>query len=289
MSSWIINKAIPTKKAVVIKNYHDTSHVNDIMGLYLELFGAYVFYKKMGETCNVWDSTSVITTTLRPNPLMKLLKEKPTESKMSSPKDYKECVGLMKFNDIRKMAQEIIRFQPQFQQTLQRFLEKAGIKTSFDFGIQLVKESMSQHVELIKTYQKKSKKSSLSIYVMANTYSDVVQFQSLCDPSWKITSLSKNATNENDNKFIRTMAEIQIMTALPALILDFEKPTNRFIYLMQQELPGLQYFVELKSRKWELLGVTEIVSVALPPPAPLAPPTKITLPVIAEETKSSSA
>jgi hypothetical protein len=59
---------------------------------------------------------------------------------------------------------------------------------------------------------------------------------------------------------------------------------------MQQDIPGLQYFVELKSRKWELLGVTEIVT---PPtvsaPATLPAAAKITLPVIPEETKISTA
>jgi hypothetical protein len=95
MSSWIINKAIPVKKAVVVKNYYDTSSVTDILSLYLELFGAYVFYKKLSETCNVWDPSSVISSTLRPNPLVKLLKEKPTESKASSLKDHKESIALM--------------------------------------------------------------------------------------------------------------------------------------------------------------------------------------------------
>jgi hypothetical protein len=48
------------------------------------------------------------------------------------------------------------------------------------------------------------------------------------------------------------MAEVQIMTAVPALILDFERPVDRFIYLMQRNA-RLTYFVEMADKEWTLL------------------------------------
>jgi hypothetical protein len=48
------------------------------------------------------------------------------------------------------------------------------------------------------------------------------------------------------------MAEVQIMTAVPALILDFERTVDRFIYLMQRN-QRLNYFVEMGDKEWALL------------------------------------
>jgi hypothetical protein len=47
------------------------------------------------------------------------------------------------------------------------------------------------------------------------------------------------------------LAEVQIMTTLPALILDFNRPVDRFIYLMQRNAK-MDYFVEISSKEWKL-------------------------------------
>ena len=87
---------------------------------------------------------------------------------------------------------------------------------------------------------------------MSDSYSEVSHFQTYCDPSWKITSLSKNPAKDSDGAFIQRMADMQIMTAVPNLILDFERSEDRFIYLMQRNAK-LNYFVEINDEPWNLL------------------------------------
>ena len=87
---------------------------------------------------------------------------------------------------------------------------------------------------------------------MSDNYTTVSHFQTYCDPSWKITSLSKTPPKDTDAAFIQSMAEVQIMTAVPALILDFNRPVDRFIYLMQRN-QRLNYFVEMNDKEWNLL------------------------------------
>jgi hypothetical protein len=91
----------------------------------------------------------------------------------------------------------------------------------------------------------------LNIYVMADSYNSVLEFQKLCDPSWKLTSMSKNPPRDSTENFIQVLAEVQIMTALPALILDFNRHVDRFFYLMRRN-EKLDYFVELTSKEWNL-------------------------------------
>ena len=137
----------------------------------------------------------------------------------------------------------------------------------FDIAIHLEKDpsgpnlgQLKKYAASIKAYQAKAKKDTLAIYVMSDNYSTVTHFQTYCDPSWKITALCKTPSKDSDSAFIQAMAEVQIMTAVPALVLDFERPVDRFIHLMQRN-PRLNYFVEINNAEWHLLDVVPVNSV----------------------------
>ena len=87
---------------------------------------------------------------------------------------------------------------------------------------------------------------------MSENYPVISHFQTYCDPSWKITALCKTPPKDSDTAFIQAMAEVQIMTATPALILDFERPVDRFIYMMQRN-QRLTHFMEVNDKEWSLL------------------------------------
>jgi len=245
------------KKKTVITKYHDTSSSQDVFTTYLELLASYAYSQKMGETCNVWDPSGLVKSTLRVNPQVKVLKEKP-ETEPFTLSQYESIVSSISFKDIQKLASSMISYDQNLNQTVIRFLEKSGIKSMFDIGIHLLKDPagpdialLKNYVSLIKAYQQKAKKDILNIYIMSDNYSTVQHFQSYCDASWKITSLSKTPLKVTDDVFVQAMAEIQIMTALPALVLDFDRPVDKFIYLMQRN-PRLAYFVELSGQDWKL-------------------------------------
>jgi len=257
MSSWIIAKNRQQKKKVEVTKYHDTSLSEDVFTTYLELLAYYAYSQKMGEICNVWDPSGIVKSTLRINPQVKLVREKPEIDPLPL-SEYTSLVSPMTFKDIQKIASNLISYDQSLNQTVVRFLEKSGIKGMFDIGIHLLKDPagpdlalMKQYVALIKNYQVKAKKDKLNVYIMSDNYSVVQHFQTFCDPSWKITSLSKTPLKVTDDAFIQAMAEVQIMTALPALILDFDRSVDRFIHLMQRN-PKLLYFTELNGAPWRL-------------------------------------
>ena len=258
MSSWIIAKSRPTKKKAVATKYHDTSSSPDVFTMYMDFLSGYIYSQKMGETCSVWDN-GVLKNTLKMNPQVKYLKEKPEDAIVLKTSDYYSLVSDMKLKDIQKFAASLLVYDVALNQTVIRFLEKAGIRSSFDIGIQLIKDPagpdivlLKRYAALIKAFQTKAKKDNLNIYIMSDNYSNITHFQGYCDPSWKLTSLSKTPPKDSDTAFIQIMAEVQIMTSLPALILDFERSVDRFIYLMQRN-QRMNYFVELNEKEWRLL------------------------------------
>jgi len=254
MSSWIIAKNKQRKKVTVITKYHDTLLSGDVFTMYLDYLGAYCYSQKLGEVCNVWDSNGLIKDSLKLTPQVKLLKEKPEIDALSI-NEYKTITDKLTFKEIQKIAASLIVYDDALNRSVIKVLDKVGIKTIFDIGVQLVTGAdealLKRFVALVKAFQIKSKKEKLNIYVMADSYDSVLDFQKLCDPSWKVTSLSKNPPRDSTENFVQVLAEVQIMTALSALILDFNRPVDRFIYLMRRN-DKLDYFVELNSTEWNL-------------------------------------
>jgi len=254
MSSWIIAKNKQRKKVTVITKYHDTSLSGDVFTMYLDYLGAYCYCQKLGEVCNVWDSNGLIKDSLKLTPQVKLLKEKP-EIDAQAVNEYKTITDNLTFKEIQKIAASLIVYDDALNRSVVKALDKVGIKTIFDIGIQLITGAdealLKRFAALVKAFQIKSKKEKLNLYVMADSYDSVLDFQKLCDPSWKVTSLSKNPPRDSTENFVQILAEVQIMTALSALILDFNRPVDRFIYLMRRN-EKLDYYVELSSREWIL-------------------------------------
>ena len=180
MSSWLRAKSAPIKKALVIPYYHDTTSSLDIISIYLDFLGAYSFNQKMGQICNVWDPTGVINSTLRYNPQIRILKEKPEESQGQNMDNYLNTVSNIKYVDIKRYATNIFLYDLDFNQSVIKVLEKASIKSVFDIGIHLVPDiKLSTYVDYIKAFQKKSKKETLTIYAMTTSYDLLKAFQSI--------------------------------------------------------------------------------------------------------------
>lgn len=260
MSSWIIAKSRPTNKKPIVSKYHSTSSSIDVFSIYMDFIASYIYSQKMGETCSVWDSTNLLKSTLKVNPQVKYLKDEPQGVMPLSINDYRTFTKDMSFKDIQRIASTLISYDSNLNNTVIRVIEKAGIRVMFDIGIQIIKDPsgpnlglLKKYASLLKSYQAKLKKDSLNVYIMTDNYATVAHFQTYCDPSWKISTMSKNPPKDAD-AFVQTMAEVQIMVALPALILDFERPIDRFIYLMQRNQRGLEYFTEINSEPWKLLA-----------------------------------
>lgn len=259
MSSWIIAKSRPTKKKPSVTKYHDTASSPDVFQMYMSFIGSYIYSQKMGETCNIWDDSGVLKSSLKLNPQVKYLNEKPEEATILGNKDYTGFTSKMKFKEIQKIAGSIISYDQSLNQAVINYVNKAGVRSVFDIGIHLERDpagpnlgQLKKYAASIKAYQVKAKKDSLAVYIMSDSYATVSHFQTYCDPSWKITALCKNPPKDINDAFVQAMAEVQIMTAVPAIILDFERPVDRFIYLMQRS-PRLNYFVEMGDKEWTLL------------------------------------
>jgi len=253
MSSWIIAKGISKNtKPLEITSYHDTSSSGDVPSIYMEYLAAYIYSQKMGEICSVWDPTGILNTTFNRNPQVKLLKEKPATTPLST-SAYRSVVQTVKLRDFQKFT-VVLEYSPVFTRTLTQVLEKGSIRQDFDIGIHIVNgANLASYADIVKAFQMKTKKTNFSVYVMSDSYTTVQAFQRLCSPTWKVVSLSRTAPKDAYEGFIQIMAEAQLLSALPALVLDFTHTVDRYIYLRQQGRVGFEFFKEINDQQWALL------------------------------------
>jgi hypothetical protein len=256
MSSWNRGLKLTPKLKPMPVSYYDLTNTSDVASTYLNFLGTYIYSQKLGESCNVYDPNKFINATLKYNPQIKFITDIPDNSSVLNDNTLSSITSTMKYADIQKYASNIFQYTIPFNRSIIEVLEKASIKTVFDIGIRLVEDTSGTilpiYTEILTLLQKKSKKATLAVYVIADSYEIVKRFQGTCDPSWKITSLSKTAPKNESELAVQRLAEVQIFAALPAAILDFSKPIDRFIYLMQRNPKGYDFFREVNSLSWSL-------------------------------------
>jgi hypothetical protein len=258
MSSWIRgSKGKAFAKPVARPTfYSDLTGCTDIPSMYLNVLGTYIFAQRMGEPAIFVETTGLISNTLKFNPQLQI-KDKPLEnSSLINTDSIKNMTDAMVFSDIKKFASSIFQYTPLFNRSILDILEKASIKSVFDIGVHITCDSsgtqLPLYVNAIKEFQKRTRKQALSIYIKAASYSVVTQFQTLCDPSWKLTSLSKTPVTDFMQANLRELAEVQIFAVLNAAILDFSFPIDRYIFVMHRNPKGYEYFKEINNRPWTL-------------------------------------
>jgi hypothetical protein len=253
MSSWIIAKSIPRKVKAPVTTYHDTTHSPDIPTIYMDFLAAYIYSQKNGETCSVWDPTGVIKSSLKSNPQIIHLKEN-LDINPPNIGAYKSVLVNMKLKDIQKMANQVLEYSDTFKMEISNILRRASIREEFDIGLHYVPgTNIGYYIDILKAYQLKTKKTRLSIYMMANSYDMITEMKKYSDPTWTYVSLSKNKPTLASDVFIQNMAEVQIMIKVPALVLNFALSIDRYIYLMNDGISKLNFFKEANNTPWSLV------------------------------------
>ena len=195
----------------------------------------------------------------------------------------------MKFPEIQQHASSIFQYMPAFNSSILQVIQKASIRAVFDIALHLTANEsgnvdLAYYINVVRDYQKRVKKANLSIYIMADSFQLVTQFQKAGDNGWNVVSLSKfPAANPSDLLF-QEMAEVQIFAVVPAAVLDFSQSIDRFIFLMQRNPKGYAYMREVKNREWAIDYVEPprpVQVVAPPVPVPVAAPVPAPVPVAA--------
>jgi hypothetical protein len=254
MSSWIRNAKVYAKPKQVVPFYYDISNTMEVSRTFLEVLGAAIYSKKQNEKCTIYDPNEFLSLALMYNPNIKVIKSAPENTNRISMKSLTDITANMKFSEIKAYAADIFKYQSLFNQSILNVLKTASIKSTFDMVIHLVTDASGANIPFylstIQEYQKRSKKATLNLYIMTDSYANITAFQAVADSSWKVTSLSKFPPTDAASAVFQQLAEVQIFAVASAAILDFQYALDRFIYVMQRNPKGFDFFRELNGSEW---------------------------------------
>lgn len=255
MSSWSGSRSYATKK-LTVPQYAEMNYTANIFSSLLEFLGSHIYSQKMGERLHIYDQIGLLNLMYRPNPQVNFLKEIPEDTPKISTSGIRTTVAPLKFVDVQKYAATLFEYKPDFNQSVIDVLVRNNIKGLFDIGVHLVPDasgSFAHIIPLVQAYQKKSKKQNLNIFIMAETVAQVNDFLKMGDPSWRASHLLRVSPKTADEAFLFQMAQVQIMSAQPALVLDFDQPIDKYIYLMHRTVKDIVYFKTSTPTQWTLV------------------------------------
>jgi hypothetical protein len=261
MSSWIGSTRTFAKKKTLenVEYFLVPSSTTSISSILLDAFTAFVYGTRMGNRIYFVDQSNLLLSLFQNNQQCNYLKDFPESgSQQDASSMFKSLAIKPKFSDIQKLAASFFLYEESMNRMLTQTVEKAGIRSLFDIGIHLHCDlsgtEIPNYVKEVRTYQAITKKKTLNIYVMTPNIDHVKMFGRMGDPTWKVSAMSKIPSSDPQILLMQELAEIKILTAQPALILDYNDPTDRFITLMHRGGPTGPEFLKLMSpQQWSLV------------------------------------
>lgn len=228
----------------------------DIHASLMNMLACYIFNQKMGDRCFVYDEAQFLPNLLNQNPQIAILKEYPADTQTLQPSAVRGVISNLKFPEIQKYAGSVFVYRPEFNGAVIDVLTRNGIRSVFDIGVHLTPDASGafvQQIQLLRNFQQKTKKPTLTVFLAADFPQYVQEFIKHADPSWKLFHVNKNAPKNADEFFIARMAEVQVLAATPALILNYESSLSRFVHLMHRNLRDIEYLKTTTARPWSLV------------------------------------
>jgi len=257
MSSWGRGIKVYAKPKVTSVKFYDISNTSEIAQTFLELLISYIYARRLNEKCIIYDPNDFLSSSIRYNPQVKLLTTLPDESTPIQLSSMTSLITPLKFAELRSYAADLFQYLPAFNQPILQVLQKASIRAPFDIAVHLETDAsgviLPFYINAVKEYQKRVKKASLTVYVMADKFNSVTQFQKDGDASWTVTALSRFPATDAASAVFQQLAEVQIFAIAPAVVLNFSNTIDRFMYIMQRNPKGYDFFKELNGKPFSLV------------------------------------
>jgi hypothetical protein len=147
---------------------------------------------------------------------------------------------------LREAGRNILQWN---QEALQPTIDVSGIDIGVHirtFGINQPKNTpIEQYVKAVQAFQKSSKKTYLTVFVMSDSVQRFEEFKRLKHPSWRIVTVGTppnlGAHSQRDfnaapprarmTAYKEFLGELQVMQQLPQIICSFSSNVGKFLYL----------------------------------------------------------
>ena len=236
MSSWAnLQTTSLKKKEINVRSYFEPIS-DEYVGSTLAFLYAFSYSQRSAEPFYIRDTKGFFQPLLQSSPILHYLKESPSSGQNICLDliQTEKTLSSMSLNTLRRNVRSVYQFNSSTQSQINRFIVNFGVdRKTFDVGIVLdVSGTPAQAIQTLKTFQKRSGKKSLSVFVMTSDMELLRQFATQGDSSWSFTSLlQKNQPSENSYQLFKTLAELQVLQRTPVLAYRFGSLTGKLLFL----------------------------------------------------------
>lgn len=244
MSSWANLQVNKQRKGPMISSYLEITSDDDLFTNLLRFSYVFVAKQRVAEPMYVYDKKGILQNLLKVSPVVHYVKEVPSTAS-NILYDMTSCVNILKSMNtttLRKTIQSINIINSEKELLVQNNLKSNLLSASqFDCGIVLdVSGSAVQAVKALKTFQTRTFKKTLKIFVMTNNFHYLHEFVTHGDKSWTFASLMKNKMpSDEDSIYLKMLSDTYLMQSLPHIFVSPSTSVGKYLYLTTKSISAM--------------------------------------------------
>lgn len=252
MSSWA-NRSVSLTKPQEPPRYPFFSPSEDFPASLLGCLYWSLYHQRVADPFYIYDPRGDLQPILNGTPTHRFLKEPSTGSHLSiAAGETASLLSSLSLVPLKRMVASTFVYSSQTTFQINQFLASAGLlKQSFDIGILLdTSGSVPKVIQSVKSLQKRLGKKTLSLFLATDNPVLLQDFVQKGDPSWTFRTLIRpNGSRVYETSRLKTLAEIDILRTIGALVLSYTSPMGKLLFLTNQATPS--QFVAWDGSSWK--------------------------------------
>lgn len=266
MTSWIHTaRKQKSEEGPKLRNYFLSPDNGEFVSYYLSLFNAHVFSNANNRSLYVYDksnpisvSYSLLKDAFLNVPNINYVSEMMTGVTILNGRSDPRYSGLMprlSKDVLRQTAAELLKWSPSILEKVNTTLTERKLPSTFDVGVHIRSRNrfdafrapvIAIYVSAVEDVCRRLKRDDLTVFVLAESPTDFVEFQRLAPPTWKLFQVQPNIgtirgsnvgtyNRQNSavkmNAYIEHVTELYCMQNCTNIVGTLSNDIGRFLYL----------------------------------------------------------
>ena len=233
MTSWANNNRIPLKKIEpTIQAYISSSE--DYTTSTLAFLYGFLYCQRTAEPFYIHDTHGHFQPMLKNSPILHYLKETPSSGTnlALNPSQMAPVINAMNQNTMKRTVNSIFQYNGETEFKIDTLLSNFGLnRQSFDVGIVLdISGCVPQVVSSLKTFQKRTGKKTLKIFITTQDMNLLREFAQKGDSSWNYVSMMRDGPLPP----FKAPAELKLMRQIETVFVRYSNPLGKLLYLTSE-------------------------------------------------------
>lgn len=258
MTSWANNNRMPLKKKEPSIRSFFSSPSDDYAVVTLGFLYGFIYSQRSAEPYYIQDKQGYIQPLLKTSPILHYIKDAPSSAinMAMDPEMFAPVLNTMSLATMKRTITSILQYNGETTYKIDEFLNNYGaMRQSYDAGIVLdISGCVPAVISGLKSYQKRTGKKTMRIFVMTDNMNLLREFATTGDPSWNYVSLMRvNAPTTKEYTLTKTLAEIKVLQQMEFLAIRMSSALGRLLFLTNEKIQSESQIFAVDNQRWKAI------------------------------------